>query len=95
MESICQLKPLSLGAEGGDVGRAAGENAVFVPSDATLARQRHASVEHRDGRFLLVDCTSTDFHAAVSAAEWLHELTGNGAAQGAFWVACLLLARPM
>jgi serine/threonine protein phosphatase PrpC len=54
----------SVTTKGTTIGRTS-ENGVFVPSDATLVRSKHAVVECLDGKFYLSDRTLSDHHAAV------------------------------
>jgi pSer/pThr/pTyr-binding forkhead associated (FHA) protein len=65
----------SVDNKGTAVGRT-NENGIFVPSDATLVRFKHAVIDFQDGRFYLSDRTTSDHHAAVrvgvgrAAREW-------------------------
>mmetsp|Transcript_30156 Transcript_30156/g.35566 ORF Transcript_30156/g.35566 Transcript_30156/m.35566 type:complete len:593 (-) Transcript_30156:238-2016(-) len=54
----------SVTTKGTTVGRTS-DNGIFVPSDATLVRFKHAVIEFQDGRFYLSDRTLSDHHAAV------------------------------
>lgn len=49
--------------KGGSIGRSS-KNAISVPSDSTLMKEKHATLEWVDGQFHLLDF-SEEFHAAV------------------------------